>query len=392
MPGSASNSDVLQQTVNGFAQRVQEYADGIAGRLGQPMSGTQLSQQDAVQRWNFSPLGNTQAADAAYHQLVAQGTPPGKALDQVYPMRSMLFQGADLTEAIGNARKIAGWAADATGQAPPQEPQGSTLPMLMAMQQGATQAPPPLPGAPMAGLPPMPSGDAPVQPMGMPGPAPMPMPQGPMPGIPAMAGGGVVTQPTVALIGEAGPEAVVPLNGAPGPSAVLQPVPTPTPAPMLDPDLAARLGNTPVTGPPGPNVVTPPTATPDEIQAYIVQAAQQRGIDPSVALRVAQHEGFATGQAAQQGTFATGRSWWPFQLHYGGPGYEQYGNVAGLGNDFTAATGWQPGDPRAWRDATDFALDTAVQRGWYPTFYGSVPAGVAPRQGLPAPPTARKAA
>jgi hypothetical protein len=385
--GTASSSDVLQQTVNGFAQRVQEYADGIAGRLGQPMSGTQLSQQDAVQRWNFTPLGSTAAADAAYHQMVAAGTPPGKALDQVYPMRSMLFQGADLQEAIGNARKIAGWAADATGQSPPQEPQGSTLPMLMAMQQGAQQgpqAPPPLPGPPGAGLGPMPSVGAPVQPMGMPGPAPMPQmpaPQGPMPGIPAMAGGGVVTQPTVALLGEAGPEAVVPLNGAPGPAAVLQPVPTPAP----DPDLAARLGS-----PPGPDV-TPPTATPNEIQAYIVQAAQQRGIDPSVALRVAQHEG-GTQIPNQQGTFTTGQSFWPFQLHYGGPGYEQYGNVAGLGNDFTAQTGWQPGDPRAWKDATDFALDTALQRGWYPTFYGSVPAGVAPRQGLPAPASVRKAA
>jgi hypothetical protein len=33
-----------------------------------------------------------------------------------------------------------------------------------------------------------------------------------MSGIPALAAGGVVTSPTVALIGEAGPEAVVPLN------------------------------------------------------------------------------------------------------------------------------------------------------------------------------------
>lgn len=179
MPGSASSSDVLQQTVNGFAQRVSEYADGIAGRLGQPMSGKQLSQQDAVQRWNFTPLGSTDLADQAYHQLVAQGTPPGKALDQVYPMRSMLFQGADLQEAIGTARKIAGWSADATGQEPPQEPQGSTLPMLMAMQQGAQQgpqAPAPPSGAPGPGLPPMPSMGAPVSPASMPGPAPMPMP------------------------------------------------------------------------------------------------------------------------------------------------------------------------------------------------------------------------
>jgi SLT domain-containing protein len=31
--------------------------------------------------------------------------------------------------------------------------------------------------------------------------------------VPAFAAGGIVTKPTLALIGEAGPEAVVPLNG-----------------------------------------------------------------------------------------------------------------------------------------------------------------------------------
>ena len=45
---------------------------------------------------------------------------------------------------------------------------------------------------------------------------------GPLPNIPlipeitALAKGGIVTRPTLALIGEAGPEAVVPLSGAAG--------------------------------------------------------------------------------------------------------------------------------------------------------------------------------
>ena len=34
-----------------------------------------------------------------------------------------------------------------------------------------------------------------------------------IPEIPQLATGGIVTEPTIALIGEAGPEAVVPLNG-----------------------------------------------------------------------------------------------------------------------------------------------------------------------------------
>jgi hypothetical protein len=35
-------------------------------------------------------------------------------------------------------------------------------------------------------------------------------------GVPAMANGGIVTGPTLALIGEAGPEAVIPLDRAGG--------------------------------------------------------------------------------------------------------------------------------------------------------------------------------
>lgn len=78
---------------------------------------------------------------------------------------------------------------------------------------------------PQAG-PPMPPGGPPRPPVGLPlGPAgtgpgspgpPMPFPPRPPmmppPGIRAMASGGIVTKPTVALIGEAGPEAVVPLG------------------------------------------------------------------------------------------------------------------------------------------------------------------------------------
>lgn len=48
----------------------------------------------------------------------------------------------------------------------------------------------------------------------VPGPLPdINLPDNPLPRIPALAKGGIVTGPTLALIGEAGPEAVVPLNG-----------------------------------------------------------------------------------------------------------------------------------------------------------------------------------
>lgn len=185
MPGSASSSDVLQQTVKGFAQRVSEYADGIAGRLGQPMSGTQLSKDDVIARWNFSPLGSTQTADATYHQLVASGTPPGKALDQVYPMRSMLFRGPDLPSAIDTAKQIQGWAADSSGQPVPEQPQQNTLVTHLLNQQQAAQMlpqgpqmPPALPPSPMGGLPPAPPVGPPGALSGMPPAQPAPMPQG----------------------------------------------------------------------------------------------------------------------------------------------------------------------------------------------------------------------
>jgi hypothetical protein len=159
-----SNSDALSQTVDAFAQKIQDYASGIASRLGgQPLSGQQLSKEDVVARWNYTPLGDTAAADAQYHQLVAQGTPPGQALNQVYPMRSLLFSGgADLNDSIAIAKQIAGWAADATGTDVASPPQGSTLPLLMAAQRmagGAAQNAPAMPAPAPGGMPaaPMPA-------------------------------------------------------------------------------------------------------------------------------------------------------------------------------------------------------------------------------------------
>jgi len=146
-----------------------------------------------------------------------------------------------------------------------------------------------------------------------------------------------------------------------------------------DPDLMHHLGGS-----------DPSNPDPGDIQNYIDQAARSRGIDPEVAMSVAYNEGGVDPQTgsifqnpAVRGTFKTGSSWWPFQLHYGGAGYQQYGNVAGLGNEFTAATGYQPGDPAAWRASVDYALDTALQRGWDPTWYGSRTAGVSKWQGIP---------
>jgi hypothetical protein len=105
------------------------------------------------------------------------------------------------------------------------------------------------------------------------------------------------------------------------------------------------------------SAVSPAALPKGEVAQYIVQAARQRGIDPSIALRVYQSEG-AGGYVGDNGS-----SFGPMMLHYGGvaPG----GNaVPGLGDEFTKATGLDARDPKTWRQQVDFALDRAVKDGW----------------------------
>jgi hypothetical protein len=102
--------------------------------------------------------------------------------------------------------------------------------------------------------------------------------------------------------------------------------------------------------------------------AYIRQAATKRGIDPDTAVKVAASEGL------HDYVGDNGSSFGPFQLHYGhmAPG----GNsVAGLGDDFTAATGKHASDPSTVKDQIDFALDHAAKNGWG-AFHGAAKAGL----------------
>lgn len=118
-----------------------------------------------------------------------------------------------------------------------------------------------------------------------------------------------------------------------------------------------------------------------KVRDYIIEAAARRGIDPRAALAVARHEG-GEDDYMQVGRFDTGWSFWPFQLHYGGAGYEHFGTKAGMGNDFTRRTGLQPGDPEAWDESIDFALDHARRYGWG-AWYGRGPAGIGEFEGIP---------
>jgi TP901 family phage tail tape measure protein len=118
-----------------------------------------------------------------------------------------------------------------------------------------------------------------------------------------------------------------------------------------------------------------------EVRKYIIESASERGIDPSVALRVAHHEG-GEDSYMRVGKFATGWSFWPFQLHYGGRGYEHFGTTAGMGTPFTRKTGLQPGDKEAWDESIDYALTEARKHGWG-QWYGRIPAGVGAWEGIP---------
>lgn len=119
--------------------------------------------------------------------------------------------------------------------------------------------------------------------------------------------------------------------------------------------------------------------------------SRRRGIDPAVSARVWNSEGSLT-EPAREGDFSgppwfSGRSWWAPQLHYGGVGpepwqdYRAWGHTAGMGNGFTATTGWQPGDPRAWRDAIRVGLDHVKRYGWG-AWYGAAANGITGFQGV----------
>lgn len=131
-----------------------------------------------------------------------------------------------------------------------------------------------------------------------------------------------------------------------------------------------------------PSLPTPPEApgpqaarSKSEVVAYIRQSAIARGIDPDVAVRVAESEGL------NQYVGDKGSSFGPFQLHYGGvaPGMMQ----GGLGDVFTKKTGKNARDESTWREQIDFALDYARTsgRGWA-DWYGAGKAGVSQFAGI----------
>lgn len=118
-----------------------------------------------------------------------------------------------------------------------------------------------------------------------------------------------------------------------------------------------------------------------DYRGFLYREAPRRGMDPDICALVISHEG-GLSEPARLGDFSgppwySGKSWWALQLHYGGEGtpYEAWGGSAGMGNGFSAFTGWAAGDPAAWRDAMRYGLDGARREGWY-AWYGAAAEGI----------------
>lgn len=113
-----------------------------------------------------------------------------------------------------------------------------------------------------------------------------------------------------------------------------------------------------------------------DLVSYIRRSAMARGIDPNVAIAVAESEGLNADPAeAWQSTIVSNGvrepSYGPYQLYMGG----------GLGNRFVSDTGLDPRDPSTAYEQIDYALDAAKEQGWTP-WYGAEAAGISPREGI----------
>jgi phage-related minor tail protein len=136
----------------------------------------------------------------------------------------------------------------------------------------------------------------------------------------------------------------------------------------------------------GPIPATSTTAgyNPQEVAEYIKTAASARGIDPTIALKVAMSEGLRSYVGDSNSSFG------PFQLHYGGVAPGKLA-VPGMGDDFTRVTGLDARDPATVKRQVDFSLDKALTGGWSP-WYGAAKAGIGKWDGIGGAPVTSTAA
>jgi hypothetical protein len=106
-----------------------------------------------------------------------------------------------------------------------------------------------------------------------------------------------------------------------------------------------------------------PAAAYQEMVDYVTKAAIARGIDPAVAVRVAQTEALNVFDPSKPDMGGDDHSSFGlYQLHYGG--LSKAMPNPGLGDEFTRVTGLDARDPSTWRQQVDFSLDHAAKHGW----------------------------
>jgi len=117
------------------------------------------------------------------------------------------------------------------------------------------------------------------------------------------------------------------------------------------------------------------------IVAYLRQRAAALGIDPSIAERVAAAEALNVFDPNRPDLGGDDRSsFGVYQLHYGGLSPKM--PHAGLGDEFTKATGLDARDPRTWKQQIDFSLDFARKHGWG-SWMGAKNTGIPNFAGIP---------
>ena len=115
-----------------------------------------------------------------------------------------------------------------------------------------------------------------------------------------------------------------------------------------------------------------------DVAAYVQQAAAQRGIDPTTALRVIKQEsGFNIGA---QNLTSREQSYGVMQLN----------TMGGLGAE-ALKRGIDVRDPSTWRQQVDFGLDTVKKDGWR-QWYGARDVGISRWEGIGQAPAATSAA
>lgn len=117
-----------------------------------------------------------------------------------------------------------------------------------------------------------------------------------------------------------------------------------------------------------------------QIEQYIRDYAASIGVDPETALRVSRAEALNVFDPTKPDLGGDERSsFGPFQLHY--KGISKNMPNAGLGDEFTAATGLDARDPSTWPQQVAFSLDYAKKHGWSP-WMGAKAAGVGEWAGI----------